>query len=161
MTKNSRTRQEVIDASEHLCYEIWMLHQLGITLANGLPGKGPILNAFINSFAVHVRNLVDFLFDNKGNAKGDAILAEHYFDKPEDWASIRPERSERLKQAKIRCEKQVAHLTFTRQKKEPWNFIEVIREIHSPLSVFIENVDLALLGTHFSSIKALFSKDKR
>jgi hypothetical protein len=152
-----RSRQELIDAAEHVCYEIWMLHHMGRALAYGLPGNGPILNAFINSFAIHVRNLVDFLYEKKPNKKPDAILAEHYMANGQDWAKMRPALTKKLKDAKIRCDKQVAHLTTRRQKKESWNFAEIVRELHSPLAKFVNSIDLSLLGEHFKPIAHYFT----
>lgn len=157
MAKN-RTKRVLLEASEHICYEIWMLHDLGCALATRLTGIGPIHNAFINSFAVHVRNLVDFLYEHKGKVKVDVILAEHYFPSSQDWSEIRPVQSDKLKTAKIRCDKQVAHLTYTRHKKEPWDFITIVRELQVPLTTFVNNIDISLLGDNYNSISHYFTE---
>jgi hypothetical protein len=134
-----------------------MLHHMGLSLTTGFAGEGPIHNAFINSFAVHVRNLVDFLYEPKGETKSDAILAEHYLSSGQDWTKIRPTLTKKLKDAKIRCDKQVAHLTYTRQKKEAWDFVGIVRELHCPLSLFMDSIDRSLLGEHFKPIAHLFT----
>ena len=151
-----RTKQELINASEHVCYEIWMLDQVGRALAYGLTGIEPLHNALINSFAIHARNLIDFLYKAKAEVKSDMIIAEHYFSDPEKWKTIRSEKTNDLKHAKIRCDKQVAHLTYTRQRKENWNFAAIAREIFALISVFLDNIDHGLLGEHCQSIYYIF-----
>lgn len=158
MSRKTRTKIELVNASGHLCYEIWMVHHMGHSLATGLAGQGPIHNALVNSFAVHVRNLIEFLYDQKGDSKSDAILAEDYFEIAADWTSKRQELPPVLRQAKIRCEKQVAHLTYTRERKETWDFVMIVKELHIALSVFMASVDRSLLGTYFGQIEHLFPK---
>ena len=158
MARKKKSSEELVEASEHVCYEIWMMHHMGRSLSTGLAGQGPIHNSFINSFAVHVRNLIEFLYESKGESKSDAILAEDYFDTATDWTSMRPKQSIELKKAKIRCEKQVAHLTYTRDQKEPWDFVRIVRALHEPLSFFMENVNQSLLGQHIRPIEHLFPK---
>lgn len=156
MARKRKTVNQLVQASEHVCYEIWMMHHLGHALATGLTGEGPIHNSFVNSFAIHVRNLVEFLYESKAEAKSDAILAEDYFSAPDDWTSIRLSLPVTLKNAKIRCEKQVAHLTYTREKKESWNFVQIVRALHQPLSVFMGKVDHSLLGDNLRPIEHFF-----
>ncbi len=158
MGHKTRNRRDLINASEHLCYEIWMFHHMGRALTFGLSGEGPIHNVFINSFAIHVRNLIDFLYESKGDSKADAILAEHYFDSPKDWLDARPPKSDILKKAEIRCAKQVAHLTYTREKREAWEILGIVRELYGSITVFIDNIDRELLGEHFGPIEYLFRR---
>jgi len=159
--KNERSKQEIISASEHVCYEIWMFDQIGRALAHGLVGIGPAQNAFINSFAIHARNLIDFLYKSISKAKSDMIIAEHYFDDPKEWKAIRPELTTSLKRVKIRCDKQVAHLTFTRQRKENWYFVNIASEIFKVVNVFIDNIDHKLLGEYSKMIEYLFPEKFR
>jgi hypothetical protein len=151
-----RSRQELINVSGDLCYEIWMLDHMVQILTSDLTCTQPVHNAFINSFAIHTRNIIDFLYEQKSRAKNDAILAEHYFFSAQDWISMRPDWPEGLKDAKIRCDKQVAHLTYTRQKREHWDYEGIKKALLIPLSVFIKNVDRALLGKYYAPIEHLF-----
>jgi hypothetical protein len=55
----SLTDQQLLDYSgEHLYYELQML----LLVAHSLPGKADNFerSAFIESFAIHLRNLIDF-----------------------------------------------------------------------------------------------------
>jgi hypothetical protein len=159
MTRRRRTRAELIDASEHVCYEIWMMHHMGKALTAGMAGSGPIHNAFTNSFALHVRNLIEFLYETKTVAKNDAIVAEDYFSPPGVWTSIRLNQPPALKHAEIQCEKQIAHLTYTRDKKQPLNFVLIVGALQGPLTVFMANVDRSLLGGDFKAIEHLFRQN--
>ena len=135
-----------------------MLHRTATGLATGLIGQGPLYNALIESFAVHLRNLIDFLYEEKTEAKPDWIFAQDYFSDPQEWILARPDKSEILKKAEIKAHKQVAHLTYVRRKKEPWRFIEIMDEIYRPLSVFINKIDRGLLGDFFGPIEFLFPR---
>ena len=112
MARSKRTKEELKEASNHLYYEIWMLNSLANGLASGIGGQGPLQNALLESFAIHVRALIDFLYSEK--AKNDAVIAEDYFNSPEIWIRIRPGNSDILRKARIRAHKEIAHLTYER-----------------------------------------------
>src|SRR6266542_3035922 len=53
-------------SAEHLWYEVWMFFQTGKVLPNGVtsPKVDFIENAILESFAIHLRNLLDFFYPN-------------------------------------------------------------------------------------------------
>lgn len=65
-----RNSKEILEASEHLCYEIGMLFHIVQVLGLGtFGGKSPANNAFVEAFAIHVRNIIDFLYEPKTRVK--------------------------------------------------------------------------------------------
>ncbi len=104
--------------------------------------QGPITNALIESFVIHLRNVIDFLYNDR--PKSDDVIAADYFHGSDKCIEIRPVLSESLKKAKRRAHKEVAHLTYERLKvtpeTKPWQFITISDEIRTVFGVFIKNV---------------------
>jgi len=148
MSRKARTESELQEASDHLYYEIWMLTSLAHGIGTGIAGQGPIANALLESFVVHVRALMDFLYND--NPKPDDVIAEDYFENAEEWRKLRPVLSESLKQAKRRAGKEVAHLTYARievtPETKPWRFVDIANEIAAVLNTFLGNVPKSKLG---------------
>jgi hypothetical protein len=148
MARRKRTKEELKEASNHLNYEIMMLNSLANGLASGIGGQGPLQNALLESFAIHVRALIDFLYSEQ--AKNDAVIAEDYFNSPEVWVRLRPDNSDILKKARIRAHKEILHLTYERLKVTPktklWHFLEIREEINKIINLFLTNVDKEFLG---------------
>jgi hypothetical protein len=151
MSVKKRTREELIEMAEHIHYEIWMLNHTCYILSSGYFLASAAHNTILESFAIHVRNLIDFLYEKKANVKGDAIVAEHYFPNPQEWIEIRPIKSNMLKNAKKLAEKQVAHLTYTRKNKEPWAYIEITKEIKLVFKIFFNNILKDLFGKYYNA----------
>lgn len=127
----------------HLKYELDMLiWSAGILATLGtVSDKGllpwAINNSVLESFAIHARNLVDFLYARSRNKdrKSDLVI-EDYID-TETLAKVMPKITPLLEQAITKSNKQVAHLTIERidyeREGKAWSFIDVAREI---LAVF-------------------------
>ena len=104
-------------SNEHVLYEISMLVQCGQLLTHRLVSVSPALatiirNAIVESFAIHVRNLVDFLYPGT-NVKPTDVIADDFFDlgkRPPNFPAIAPS----LEAARKRAHKQVSHLTTGR-----------------------------------------------
>jgi hypothetical protein len=109
MARKKRSSVELQEASNHLQYEIWMLHAVANGMASGLFGPGAITNALVESFAVHVRGLVDCLYSD--HPRPDDVIAEDFFSDAALWLEIRPDPSAGLLRAKKRAGKEIAHLT--------------------------------------------------
>ena len=148
MARKARTIDELKEASNHLYYEYSMLTTVAKGLASGIAGQGPLLNALIESFVIHVRAVIDFLYAN--NPKSDDVIAEDFFDKLGDWTRDRPEMSQLLTQARRRAAKEVAHLTYARlevtPETKPWEFVQLEREISAVFGIFLKKVDISKLG---------------
>jgi len=160
MGRKERTEEELRKASEHLCYEIWMLQAVARELLSGRVGQRVLNNALIESFAIHTRNLLDFLYS--GNPWEDDVIAEDFFPPAEDWAKERPEKSELLGKIHGRVGKEVAHLTYgrlyvTREAKK-WDFRTIADDINKTFERFLAIVPKHLLGDRWESYKRKFDE---
>jgi hypothetical protein len=144
-----RTVEELKEVSGHLHYEIAMLMSLAQGLASGIAGQGTIANALIESFVVHLRCVLDFLYASS-KRRDDDVVAQDYFDEPATWETLRPAISTKLSKARNRAGKEMAHLTYARlevtPEAKPWPFVELTSEISEVLGIFLKNVDQNTLG---------------
>jgi len=126
-------------AEVHLKYEvnmlIWSATVLAFLTRYGDRGHLPwvINNGLLTAFAVHARNLVDFLYSrSKGKDRATDIIIEDYVDK-DTVAKILPGISPLLEDVLTKANKQAAHLTRERIKYEKagkeWKFIEIAKDI--------------------------------
>lgn len=140
-------RERLKEASNHLWYEIWMFQEL-IKGSSSTDNNQIITNALLESFAIHVRVLIHFFFNKSGQK--DDVLAIHFFSDPSDWLDQSPPYTEILKKAKKRADKEVAHLTYFRQKvtpnKKPWNLIPIAKDLQQTIEKFFDLVSKDLLG---------------
>jgi hypothetical protein len=148
MARQKRTDHVLQEASKHLHYEFWMLASLAGGLASGITADLWLRNALLESFVIHVRVLIDFLYAER--PKPDDVIAADYFSPSEEWEKLRPAQSETLERARIRAHKELAHLTYARlnvtPETKPWPFIEIAKEIHSVMDIFLANVPKHLLS---------------
>jgi len=98
--------------------------------------------ALLESFTVHARILLDFLFAE--NPREDDVIAEDYFQSGKIWLKERGNKSNKLESIHKRVGKEVAHLTYTRQTittdMKVWNFIEIASEINTVFNAFLTHV---------------------
>jgi hypothetical protein len=109
----------------HLGYEIDMFVAMARTLARTPQGTPAFVrNAFVESFAVHTRNLIDFLYP-PASPQPDDVTAEHYVVQVRVWQKARGKMPKKLHRAKVRANKQVSHLTRLRYQgrapQKQWN----------------------------------------
>src|SRR2546426_9248846 len=114
MARTKRTQTDLRAASEHLHYEAWMFTTLARALATGVFGQGAIANAILESFTVHARALLDFLYAE--HPWSDDIIAEDFFTTPEQWVSVRGDMPPSLQEVNRRVGKEISHLTYARSK---------------------------------------------
>lgn len=149
MPRNDQTEKEMrAFAEEHLVYEIQMLFGSARELANNEHPQ-QLVNALLESFTIHLRALIDFLWEPP-KVKRDDVLASDFFAKPGHWLQIRGELPEVLQPAKHRAGKEIAHLTYARLAVEPeakpWPVSVMANAVGDVLSLFFENADPSLLG---------------
>ena len=108
-------------ADEHLVHEVSMLWLAAIqeppTSDTPAATGDFIRNAQAEAFALHLRNLIVFLYPEWFEPKRDDVCAHHFLDTPapyEDWLKHRPGLSTVLENAKRRADKELAHLTTAR-----------------------------------------------
>jgi hypothetical protein len=103
-------------------------------------------NAFIEAFGVHIRSLLDFFYTQ---GQDDDVVAAHFFTPPSIWENVRPFKSkEDLQKIKNRVNKEIAHLTYSRQnvKAKSWPFKEIHDDLSRIVEVFCSHVPENFLG---------------
>jgi hypothetical protein len=155
MARKKRNKEQLQGASNHLYYEVWMLEVLTQALASGLAGEGPMNNALLESFTIHARALLDFLYTPE-KLREDDVIAEDFFDDPAQWVSIRPVKTTILQTVHHRVGKEIAHLTYARQEVAPemkaWPFAQIGKEIISICSLFLKSISRNLLGERWNAV---------
>jgi hypothetical protein len=158
-----RSDEDLREASKALAYEV----EVFITTADLLQDlslvarvKGRkwqwLQNPLLESFLIHTRILMDFLYPDDSPDEDD-IIANDFFD---DWQAWNPmpsdESKEVMKARKWRINKQLAHLTYTRlgvsQKDKEWVVEYVTEEIFRTLEVFVRKAPDERLHAQFSEV---------
>jgi len=125
-------------SKEHLDYEIGML--VDTARAWNLCLAEPIRNALTEAFAVHLRNLIEFLYP-RGEVCGN-VSAKDFFASPSKWDP--PLMSTALETARQRAHREIVHLTVDRvpgsQKGKEWD-PSLIDDLLIPLKEFVEVAD--------------------
>lgn len=148
-------------SQEHLFYEIQMF--LDVSKLN----FGNILNKDIRkllnnikteSFVIHLRNLITFLYPTKSVSKTD-VYAKNFFSNPDLWESTRPPISQTLENARNRAHKEMGHITTERisginDPKKSWEIKQLTDEIVPILKLFCDSADKSKLD---NNILRLFS----
>jgi hypothetical protein len=152
MSKAGKSRNILSDtellaySKEHVFYEITMLVEAADLLNYTVdtpsgPMEPPFHNAALESFAIHVRNLVDFLYPGP-NIKPSDVLADDFFPQQKRPADF-PEISDMLGIARRRAHKELSHLTTDRlpegHPEKGWNTVELLREIFKVLAIFAQH----------------------
>jgi len=97
-------------------------------------------NCYLESFVLHFRNLVDFLYEPR-NAKPDDILAIDFFPDPNAWKTIRPAKTAEILDAETRVNKLAVHLTYDRQVLPPnWGTSKLYSDLEPALRSFQKNL---------------------
>jgi hypothetical protein len=133
MTTPAMTDKQLIDYSgQHLMHELSMLWEL----AEILPGKegSTETSAFVESFGIHLRNLIDFFY-HRGNR--DDVTAWDFIDATNTW---KPKTPDTLNKAHRRVNKELSHLTQARISGSPpekaWDTAALLKEIDAVAKKF-------------------------
>lgn len=141
--RKKRSNAELRIASGHLYYEIEMLDRCTYLLARGQYKDRTVTNALLESFTIHARVLLDFLYATK-SVRPDDVIAEDFFDSLTLWHQVRPKKTKLLSSIHKRVGKEVAHLTYARQKvtaqKKKWHFLKIWQDVLAVLRLFLDNV---------------------
>jgi hypothetical protein len=153
-TKDLSNEQMVMYFAEHIRYEIQQLIISTDAISRQLSIRNGFQNMVVESFAIHLRNLITFLYPS--NRRGNDVCAEDFFTSTDTWHALRPEISEALKQAKARADKEVGHLTTLRQYGTPeskvWNVASLIDGVMPILKLFCERADKVKLHEDFEPV---------
>lgn len=143
-------------AEEHLQYEvdmlIWSAGVLAFLAIYRDKGYLPwvINNGLLNTFAVHARNLIDFVYSrSRGKDFATDIVIEDYVDE-DTVAKALPAISPLLENILTKANKQVAHLTRERIEYEKagkeWKFIEVVKHVLQALALIAPHIPSSRIG---------------
>ena len=142
-------------ASVHLYYEMKMVLDLQEILCdeNRRPKDKTIYNACLEALGVHLRVLYDVFLKAWVNKKlerevlvKDDVLAKHYVCQ-EEWEDVCPQdpcKLGKLRDIITRIHKEFAHLTFTRQDRNPddwvWNndLEDIYQELTQAMKTFFD-----------------------
>lgn len=97
----------------HLSYEIAMCHQTATNIRFGNVAEGVLKNALVESYALHLRNLIEFLYW-KTSKNRDGLSASDFVRSREAWLKGRGRIPKVLTVAHDRANKQVLHFTKKR-----------------------------------------------
>lgn len=127
-------------ATEHVFYEAWMFFQ---TLTLLTKSKNQIeVNILLDAFSIHARNLFDFFYP-KAHAKDDDILVYDYINDKGNFDKQKTKKKDLMFIVR-KADKQVAHLTYTRNgynsKTKPWPLGEIGKKMHKTLESFYNNL---------------------
>jgi len=138
-----RTEQDLRDAAKDVGHEIHMLNATARWLSSHdveMSTGEDIAKACLESFVLHVRNLIDFLYP-PGNAQSDDILAGHFYGDTDEWERYCPPKIELLEKAKKRVDKLAAHLTYSRSKLDKfWEFTDLQKELQRVIACFLSHL---------------------
>jgi hypothetical protein len=161
MARTPRTDDDLRTASDHLHYEIQMLRGTMMLLATGTTGQSVLSNALIESFTIHARALMHFLYPSEHTHPSD-VLAEDFF-KAGDWISRRPVEPAAFSTARGRVNKEIAHLTYDRQLVTPelkgWDFVALGNAILEIIQPFLHAMPQQLLGPRWQKDSPLCGTD--
>lgn len=122
-------------SGEHLIHELSMLWEIPSALSKHKQG-GTEYTALIESFATHLRNLIEFFYFTK---KSGYVRAEDFVDDPDQWPA-KTKLTPDLKDALQRANEEVAHLTTGRKNGSPpdklWYMRENLKAIDSVAKEF-------------------------
>jgi hypothetical protein len=119
---------QLLDYSgEHLLYELRMFWRL-----TGIVPRmdGLMLSALLESYLIHLRNLIDFFYRPKDHE--DDVIAADFFDDPSAWSAT---ISTSLDAAQKRANKELSHLTTKRKSatdpSKRWEVVALFKEIEA------------------------------
>jgi len=141
-------------SGEHLFHEFrmfWWLRQ-------NIPADRYLHDAALESFVLHLRNLIDFFYPRKSVQSSD-VIATDFLDDPATWdppASI----SATLNAARDRADKELSHLTAQRRDTgdptKPWETDALFGEIKAVADKFVAKASPKKLHQHvFELLTAL------
>jgi hypothetical protein len=142
-------------SKEHLLYEVQMFFQVGHLLMTGhfqtsQPEVAIVLhNAIMESFVLHLRNLLDFFYTAPRKTDVSATMFYDSGHLPPDF----PAESTILSAAHRRAHKEMSHITTERHWEgnpaKLWEFHRLLREVKPLVEKFLQTASAARLHPDF------------
>ena len=146
--------EDLVEAGRHALYEFQMLQVTAIAISSEFAKGSMLNNALLESFLVHTRNLLHFLFPE--NAHVTDVLAVHFFDEPDRWKRVRGPLPPKLKIVKDRANKRMAHITYGPNEvggeEKQWGYYGIFDEIQVLVDVFVRNAKQELLHDDWDDV---------
>lgn len=149
--KKNKSKEDLIKASKALYYEIMMLNEcakFSKIFKNVIDLSSFLKNILIESFCVHLRNVIEFF----GEQKKDYITYKYFIasDKSVGFPHNLAEKYNK------KVNNLLSHLTFARlkfkQKQKTWLLSQIANEVNENLREFFKNADSNLLCDEFKDI---------
>lgn len=144
------TEDELRAFSQHLLYEIEMMGETTRLLAvvdrmDASRQRTTLRNALLEAWALHVRNLLGFLYDTRAG-KGDGIAPDFIGS---TWGSLRGPKPDVLRVAHTKASKEIAHMSYVRStisdEDREWHPTPIIAAIGKTMHAFLKAVPAALV----------------
>ncbi len=161
MNQSTRTKEELRTASDFVYYEYSMIIDMFQAFCNpqSYNCDDSIRNAILESFLIHARNIIEFMYNDK-NSRKDDIAANDFTYKTKNWKEIRLPQSDFLNEQYKRAHKKLAHLTYYRQEDTGgWNLSKIKYEIDCCFKIFVENVSKDELGERWKDFDSKSKND--
>ena len=149
-TKNKRESYDLLGASSVLKYELDMLHATAKALS--IPREWAIKNALIESFALHTRNLIEFLYKSNSKKWSPKIKPEDFVNaSSSNWnrPELRNDYDSRFQERNEQASIQVAHMIVDRIGLQPdekdWDLFNIIKTLQEDVGKFLSEVPENLL----------------
>lgn len=153
-TKDLTIEQLAAYFAEHIRYEMQQLINATYAITRQLPIHNGLQYMIVESFAIHLRNLISFLYPYA--KRENDVCAEDFFNDLNAWQNVLPKMSPALEHAKNRADKEVGHLTTLRQFGTPeskkWDVTLLIDEVMPILKLFCETADKVRLSSEFDPV---------
>ena len=156
--REQRSLEELQTTTDRLFYEWQMISRIADALLEQDSLDQILINAFVESCALHARVVKNFLYAKK-NARLDDAIAEDFFADPITWHKKRPKLPDVLayKNFDIFANKQIAHLVYPTKKDRPivgkghkeWDFAKVADAIQPALEQFVGLIKPKYLGVRW------------
>jgi hypothetical protein len=134
-------------SKQHLKYEIEMLFNVGIKLLQTYFSKDDPesvidKNVLVESFAIHLRNLLLFLYPQRSDKRD--VISNYFFLEPiTEWQQKRPKDTESLRDLRTRASQEISHLTVLRRDgtddPQGWPIRKIMDEMKPILEIFVNN----------------------
>ena len=139
-------------SAEHIAYEVDMFFGMVEMLscshricASSVAEAKRLNCALIEAFGMHLRNLIDFLYMSR--PKPSDVVAADFCG---TWQTVRPALSPHLENARVRANKELAHLTTDRLAGAPpakhWAVPALAEEIRPLLRLFVKHARVSALS---------------
>jgi hypothetical protein len=123
-----------------------MLNETGCRLIARRDDRDQVTrNALLESFVLHARSLIDFLYQNEAGAppKSDDMIAADYLPP----GGQLPELPDDLKEWRTRVHKLAAHMTYSRNVlNRQWPCGRILDQLNSAFQEFVTRAQPTLIG---------------